>query len=352
MSSQTSPRRVAIACQGGGSHTAFTAGVLKSLLRDEAHGRYQICALTGTSGGAICAALAWYGLIKVERGEWQREQISAIIQDFWLDNAPQLPWERFWNDWTMTLLNMQVRGKLPALKSSPYTPQMVLANDLLKQFAPRPEFLDLRMLLDKYFHVDEIQQPVDQPRLLLGAIAVMAGTFKAFDSMKAEISTDAVLASTTLPTLFQAIKIDDEVYWDGLFSQNPPVRQLVVGIDTALKPDEIWVVRINPQRITQEPMSIEEIEDRRNSLAGNLSLNHELDVIRKVSEWVRQGQLKDLGLKAVDIHSIEMSPHLKGSLNYVSKLNRDRDFLLNLIADGEAQADAFLANWNADVAAT
>jgi predicted acylesterase/phospholipase RssA len=53
--------RVAIACQGGGSHTAFTAGALKRLLADE---RYEVVALSGTSGGAICAVLAWYALLE------------------------------------------------------------------------------------------------------------------------------------------------------------------------------------------------------------------------------------------------------------------------------------------------
>ena len=55
-------RRVAIACQGGGSHTAFTAGVLKRLLRDDEIARYDVVGLSGTSGGAICALLAWYAL--------------------------------------------------------------------------------------------------------------------------------------------------------------------------------------------------------------------------------------------------------------------------------------------------
>jgi NTE family protein len=55
--------KVAIACQGGGSHAAFAAGVLGELLSPEYRERFEIVALTGTSGGAVCAALAWAGLI-------------------------------------------------------------------------------------------------------------------------------------------------------------------------------------------------------------------------------------------------------------------------------------------------
>jgi NTE family protein len=336
------PRRVAIACQGGGSHTAFTAGVLKALLRDADQAGYQICALSGTSGGAICAALAWYGLIKQGRGEWGPEQTIELLDAFWRDNATQSPWERLWNDWSVAMIRLHAQGRLPELKSSPYTPQMTAANDLLKQLAPRPEFFDLRALLEKHLKLDEITQPVAEPRLLLGAVAVLAGTFKAFDSLAGEISIDAVLASTTLPSLFQAVRIGDEVYWDGLFSQNPPVRQLVVGIDVEQKPDEIWVIRINSQRIAAPPTSVEEIEDRRNALAGNLSLNHELDVINRISEWIDEGKLTSANLKSVRTDWIEMSPALVAQLGYVTKLNRDADFLAGLIADGEAQGRAFL----------
>ena len=56
----TEPKNVAIACQGGGSHTAFTAGVLDELLENIPQ-QYNIVGFSGTSGGAACAMLAWYG---------------------------------------------------------------------------------------------------------------------------------------------------------------------------------------------------------------------------------------------------------------------------------------------------
>jgi NTE family protein len=349
--SQASPCRIAIACQGGGSHTAFTAGALKPLLAHEERAGYKICALSGTSGGAICAALAWYGLIKLAQGDWTREQAINQLEAFWRDNAAQSLWEQLWNDWTVSLVSLHSQGRLPDFKSSPYTPQAEFMTEFIKQLAPRKEFFDRRLLLGKYLNLDEITQPVLEPRLLLGAVAVLAGTFKAFDSKAAEISIDAILASTTLPTLFKAIRIGDDVYWDGLFSQNPPVRQLVSGVDRALKPDEIWVIRINRQRLAAEPTSVEEIEDRRNALAGNLSLNHELDVITRISELLRDGQLKSDKFKPVDIRWIEISDDIKLRLGYVTKLNRDPSFLSALIADGEAQAEAFLASWSAERAA-
>ena len=70
--------RVAIACQGGGSHTAFTAGVLGRLFTDEVLSRYRIVGLSGTSGGAICARLAWTSLV---RGE--PTTAGRMLRTFW-----------------------------------------------------------------------------------------------------------------------------------------------------------------------------------------------------------------------------------------------------------------------------
>jgi NTE family protein len=64
---RTRTKRVAIACQGGGSHSTFTAGALKRLLQEE-RDRYEIVALSGTSGGAICALLVWYALLRILGG--------------------------------------------------------------------------------------------------------------------------------------------------------------------------------------------------------------------------------------------------------------------------------------------
>jgi predicted acylesterase/phospholipase RssA len=61
--------KIAIACQGGGSQTAFTAGVLSSFFENKVHLKKQIVGLSGTSGGAVCASLAWFGLLKAAQGD-------------------------------------------------------------------------------------------------------------------------------------------------------------------------------------------------------------------------------------------------------------------------------------------
>ena len=84
-------RRVAIACQGGGSHTAFTAGTLKKML-EEGHERYDFVAFSGTSGGAVCALLAWYALIEHSKGEAGAREAGHLLDKFWVeDNAAKDP---------------------------------------------------------------------------------------------------------------------------------------------------------------------------------------------------------------------------------------------------------------------
>jgi len=91
-----SERRVAIACQGGGSHTAFTAGVLSRLLSAEELDEYRVVGLSGTSGGAVCALLAWSALLDDDR-RGARERLEG----FWADNSASSPLEAAVNAWTL-----------------------------------------------------------------------------------------------------------------------------------------------------------------------------------------------------------------------------------------------------------
>jgi NTE family protein len=62
--------KVAIACQGGGRQTAFTAGALKALSEVGPREQFEIISMSGTSGGAVCAALLWYAFEKGEKLLW------------------------------------------------------------------------------------------------------------------------------------------------------------------------------------------------------------------------------------------------------------------------------------------
>lgn len=336
-------RRVAIACQGGGSHTAFTAGVLKQFIRKNSNA-YEIVALSGTSGGAICALLAWYGILKIKKGEWDEKDAVRLIDSFWERNAAILPWEILWNSGATAIRRLQSEGMLPEVKISPYSVLADALEGISALLNPRSEFLDLKLLLENHVCFADVDKPIAEPRLLVGAVSVLSGEFKAFDSMKGEINVNAILASSALPWLFEAIKIEEQPYWDGLFSQNPPVKEFVKDADVAEKPDEIWVIRINPQERQREPISTEDIEDRRNELAGNLSLNQELEFIRHVNKWIEDEVLETDSKKIITLRSVEMSPELSSRLSSTTKLDRDESFIRELISDGVERANGLLSD--------
>ena len=313
-------RRVAIACQGGGSHTAFTAGVLKKLLKEKVEGKhdYEVVALSGTSGGAICALLTWYGLLMNDNN-----RAVELLDSFWRDNSVSSLQDKLVNDWLLwTNRFFENTGGMPTI--SPY------------YYPSRGQDL-LRSLLEKHVDFRRINNLVKQssPLLLVGAANVLSGEFKAFSSHRDEINVDIILASVAIPTLFRAVHMEGGVYWDGLFSQNPPVRELP---DAEPKPNEIWVIQINPETSESEPKSMPDITDRRNELSGNLSLYKEIHFIKTINKWVEEGSLSGTKHEVIDIKWIQMLRDLDSA----SKLNRDPSFVQEMMAYGEDQAEKFL----------
>jgi NTE family protein len=316
------PRRIAIACQGGGSHTAFTAGVLSRLFTSEQLADHRVVGLSGTSGGGICALLAWVAL-----RDGDRSRAATLLEKFWEDNSAREPADRLLNVGLVSAAVLQDLGLLAAI--SPYA-------------LPETGLAQFRELLSR--HVDFGRIDVDtervHPLLLLGAVDVVSGRFRAFNSHYDRITADTVIASAAIPNLFRAVHVDGGSYWDGLFSQNPPVRDLL-----EVEPDELWVIQINPQTIDREPQTVTEISDRRNGLSGNLSLYQELRFIETIDRLLADGTINpDRGYKQVTVRVIEMPRNaLSRYLGPASKVNRDPDFLHGLMASGAAQADRFLA---------
>lgn len=315
--------QVAIACQGGGSHTVFTAGVLKRLFHEaEQHpSTYDFVALSGTSGGAVCAAAAWYGLL----ADGERRAIETL-DAIWEGMAAKSAVDRATNDWLVKSHEFSARSGL-AFQTSPYAIPLA--------FMGRDKFLrTLRAHID-FDQIDDLVEATSTD-LIVGAADVKEGEFTTFHNE--EVTAEAILASAAIPTLFEAVEINDHWYWDGLFSQNPPIRDFLSmpgSVDE--KPDEIWIIQINPKRRDDVPTSIEEIDDRRNELAGNLSLFQEVEFIRQVNDWLEDGQLSG-EYKPVEIEFINLEEKLSTS----SKLNRDPAFLKRLMRQGEQQADRFL----------
>lgn len=352
-------KRVAIACQGGGSHTSFTAGTLKELFA-RGHDRYDFVAFSGTSGGAVCALLAWYALLEHGAGAAGAREAGRLLDKFWLDvNAATQPPERLLNDWLVGWIRWQkATGVL--VESSPNAFSDYWQDQLRRALEDNVPFEKI---------TEALVRP-ESPKLFVGAVDVLSGEFKVFKSHKKgpgdgswvfngdsgeRIGAEAVLASAAIPPIFRAVRIGEGVYWDGLFSQNPPVRELLDA-----RPDEVWVIQINPSRMAprpwsprpgDEPTSVVDILDRRNALAGNLSLNQELHYVEKLNELIEElgegERLRDkrLRLKSgkeyrpVVLRRIEMS----WPLGAASKLDRNPSFIRRMMAYGERRAGELFA---------
>ncbi len=357
-------RRIAIACQGGGSQTAFTAGALRGLLEAKQAGALddiEIVSLSGTSGGAVCATLAWAGLIRGDVEPWQR------MVEFWLDNAARSPAERRFNDTALRMLRMTNAGLMPSVSMSPSSPllKMVMAGSAR---GLRPEFTDFRKLLEKHLDFAELASwgaRSEGPALLLGAVNVLSGRLAKFCSTQEAIRVEHILASSAVPSLFPAVEFDGGAYWDGLFSDNPPINELAQArfVGAANIPHEIWIIKINPTTCAQTPVTADQISDRRNELVGNGSLFQQIEALAVMNELYLKGAFNPQFARSFDLDGpicipkcfaddedrpyhipfIEMSAGLAAKLDYESKLDRSLAHIEALMADGQAQAQAFLA---------
>ena len=383
------PVKVAIACQGGGTHAAFAYGVLVELLDQLASANapnVEITALSGTSAGALNALMVWYGLAP-KRGAGERPSYRAAREQlvhFWETFTASEFAEIAHNALTQSLL-AQHESEAPilgmTLPSATLNPNGLL-DDLViwqyRQFGARPTYFDFNALLTACCpDFAAIDWANTTTRLLVGASQIENGVETVFDSARnpgsaladatdnkttaaspwrarLPLSLAGVAASGTLPWVKTAEAIGGKHYWDGLYSQNPPIRELVAGVDLAYTPDEIWVIRINPQQTRRLPRTVVDIRDRENELMGNLSLNKELDFINTVNKWLKC-YAADAGTKAarafaqkykpVTIRTLKMRPETAASLRTASKYDRSRRFIEGLRNEGVAVARDWLAKW-------
>ncbi len=134
-------------------------------------------------------------------------------------------------------------------------------------------------------------------------------------------------------------------YWDGLYSQNPPIRDFLSKVPKDETPDELWIIRINPQQWPGVPTSRAEILDRENELAGNLSLNKELDFVLTVNDLIRRYDAIAGEYKPVTVRTIKMTQKTADELRYSSKFDRRIAFTNELRDEGREVAQEWLSRW-------
>ncbi|MGZ8988186.1 MAG: patatin-like phospholipase family protein [Allosphingosinicella sp.] len=401
MAAKKPAKMIAIACQGGGTHAAFSWGVLGEILKTKKAwdaegdgGRFEIAAISGTSAGALCALATFYGLAP-NTADPSCGSIDKAIErlDFlWTTFAATTPIETAYNQLVGNLLELRAQG-VPFPASDPYAVYAGLGLSALSMLGARPVYLQFPALLEalcpNFDAVDWKAVAEWDLRVLAGAIEILSGNFEIFDSdktleerglieapttsqyeetrwrMRRAISLEGVAASGTLPEVLPAQVIPNQSfpvcgpgkavtrnghYWDGLYSQNPPIRDLLETSNKEHKPDEIWVIRINPQefRPGEERLSLEDIRDRENDLAGNLSLNQELDHILTVNRWLDKYAADNPLLaryKPIVVRTIKMTRETAWGLRHTSKFDRSVEHLARLRQEGREIARQWLSDW-------
>jgi NTE family protein len=360
----TAAKKVAVACQGGGMHGAFTVGVLTEILSAYDQKKFDLVGLSGTSAGALSALMVWHGLAPKVQGASGAQAAIDQVNQAWEDFVAQPNTvETLLNQFTYEAFKAEER-EVPLLGISPkifgFNPfgagyRALLA--CLPSLGIRTEYFDYDAFLNNAcpdFENNIVWQNVDK-RLLIGASEVVRGFETVFDSLVRTgelqpnigmvdmrdywrqllpLSLAGVAASGTLPIFREAEQIGRFFYWDGLYSNNPPMREFLHGPEQ-YHPDEIWIVRINPQQWPYAPDTNADIQDRQNELMGNLSLHKELDLV-----FCRCHPKKKL-----TVRTIKMTKRTADNLMYSSKFNRSRAFLDQMRQEGRDVARAWLANW-------
>jgi NTE family protein len=313
------PVLIDLALQGGGSHGAFTWGVLDRLLEEP---RLHIAAISGTSAGAMNAAVLVHGW-----SEGGAEGARSALTEYWksisraaaFSPLQRSPLDRLLGRWTLDTSPAYVAMDLMSRLFSPYN---------LNPFELNP----LRKILVETIDFDCLaQSPI---LLFITATKVRTGRGRIFRN--SEITADVLLASACLPTMFRAVEIDGEAYWDGGFAGNPTITPLVRESDA----HDTILVQINPTERADVPRSAAEILNRLNEISFNSPLAKELRMIALLRQVADTGTGEGARWAQMRMHRIKSDALAEFGAS--SKLNAEWDFVSLLHAEGRRAATAFL----------
>ena len=302
-----------LALQGGGAHGAFTWGVLDRLLQEP---DLSIEAISATSSGAVNAVAMAHGWLEDGR-EGARAHLARI-------------WQRI--------------GEKSSLASWGFAPSasggawlLELARHLTPaQFNPLG-LNPLADLLDELVDFDRLRA-APPFRLHLAATRVRDGALVLFSGNR--VARDAVLASTCLPQLFEAVEIDGETYWDGGYAGNPALAPLVYEA----RARDLLCILVQPFERPHLPASAREIADRAMELAFTTTFLRELESLA-TNQRLIQGKLAltSLGrrLQSLRLHLLEPGESLADA-GGTAKLDTRPAMLRTLCSLGGERAEEWL----------
>ena len=321
------PKPINLALQGGGAHGAFTWGVLDKICED---GRLSVDGISAASAGAMNAVVFSYGLM-----EGGKAGARKALHDFWFDvgSASKMYSPLNSNAWQAMMLgweNLDMSSSFYGFEAftkmvSPY------------QFNPLG-INPLRSLLKKHVKFEELQKCTDT-KLFVSATNVRTNRIKIFHCE--DVSVDAVMASACIPTVFQAVEVEGEHYWDGGYMGNPALYPLAYETDTT----DVLIVHVNPVVRKEVPRTPMQIFNRINEISFNSSMMRELRSIQFARNLVDDGMIRPENLDEYRfdkfyVHSVR-ADKATSQLSVASKMSPDWTFLCHLRDQGRE----FMQEW-------
>ncbi|MCV2350925.1 patatin-like phospholipase family protein [Paucibacter sp. Y2R2-4] len=330
-----------LALQGGGSHGAFTWGVLDALLED---GHLQLEGISGTSAGAMNAVALAHGFAQAAGGDHQvdpleraRESLAAfwdgVIQLGALSEAQRAPFALLFGHCgnqqsSLAAIWMQAMNSFWTATVSPYQSNPLDLNPLRDFVCRHIDFERLQKIsVSKYSAL--------VPKVFVVATRVRSGKAEVFSGKR--LSLDAVMASACLPTLYKAVEIEGDHFWDGGYSGNPAIHPLIY--ECAAR--DVLLVQINPIQRDKLPTTPSEIMDRLNEVSFNAGLIAEMRAIDFVKHLLAEGRLDPTHYKDVLMHRIDGGEALE-AFAASSKSSTSASLIHELRDLGRAQAQAWL----------
>ena len=315
-----------LALQGGGSHGAFTWGVLDRLLEEP---WLTIAGISGTSAGAMNAAVladGWTAGGATGAREALEKYWRSVSRAAAFSPMQRSPLDRLMGNWSLDTSPAYIFTDLMSRLLSPYD---------LTPFGFNP----LRKILIENIDFERLARaPI---KLFVTATRVRTGRGRIFRN--AEITADVLLASACLPTMFRAIEIDGEPYWDGGYAGNPTITPLVRETDA----HDTIVVQINPTERPEAPRTAADILNRVNEISFNSPLMKELRMIALLRQVADPGNGEGARWAQMKTHRIKSD--MLASFGASSKLNAEWAFVAKLRDEGRRAAGEFIDRHGADL---
>ena len=321
--------RINLALQGGGAHGAFTWGVLDRLLQDD---DIEIAGISGTSAGALNGAALKAGMLKGGKQgardnlDWLWGKVGAVQDNAltgWMYSSGPQAYSRM------------IENSLPFMMADTWS-------RMVSPYSYGPFYSNpLRPIVETFDFASVCAH--EGPALFICATRVRNGKIRVFDGD--DITTEAIMASACLPTLFKAVELYDseteqnEAFWDGGYTGNPALFPLFADD----LPSDIVIININPLERSGVPRTPQQIQNRINEISFNSSLLRELRAISFVQRLLERGTLEQSEMKRVLIHMIA-DDALMNDLSVATKLVPTPYVLKTLKTAGQQAAETFIAS--------